>query len=428
MARIGDGIASPHSARIYSERIAELSTREAYYGLPGNVYSDAAIYDCDMAAIWREGWVFVGHTCQLAQPGDYLTLQVDHDPILVARGDDGQIRAFHNVCSHRGTLLCAEASGHANRWVCPYHQWVYDTRGRLATCRGMGASIDKGELGLRPITVRQLAGFVFVSLSSQPADFDLAAQAMRGHIQPQGLEHAKVAACVDYVVRANWKLVWENNRECYHCNANHPQYIRANYDHFNEDDADDVTLRRMADALERHQSKWQSSDWSASHHQTGMATFPDAHQGLWYAANRTVLAEGYVSESMDGNRVAPLMGDYTEPDVGTLRVRTLPNMWNHSSCDHAVTTRLLPAGPEKTHIQVTWMVHADAVEGRDYQLHNLMPFWQLTSEQDWELCERVQQGVRSSGYRPGPLSRHKEYNVESFLVWYVQSLRQYAGG
>ena len=153
-----------------------------------------------------------------------------------------------------------------------------------------------------------------------------------------------------------------------------------------------------------------------------MAPFPDPDRGIWYSANRTPLVEGYVSESMDGSQVAPLMGDYTDADVGTLRMRTMPNMWLHASCDHAVTTRLLPAGPQCTKVRVTWLVDEEAVEGRDYELDRLMPFWQLTSEQDWELCERVQRGVSSSRYVPGPLSKYKEYNVDAFIRWYLKEL------
>ena len=153
-----------------------------------------------------------------------------------------------------------------------------------------------------------------------------------------------------------------------------------------------------------------------------MTVFPDVANHIWYSANRTPLIEGYLSETMDGGVKAPLMGDYRAPDVGTLRMRSLPNFWNHSSCDHGVSTRLLPAGPQLTAIRVWWLVDAHAVEGRDYDLAQLMPFWQLTSEQDWVICERQQRGVNSSAYQPGPYSRPKEYNVESFVRWYLQSL------
>ena len=154
-----------------------------------------------------------------------------------------------------------------------------------------------------------------------------------------------------------------------------------------------------------------------------MASFPDPdHAEGWCGINRTIMVEGYVSETMDGQQVAPRMGDYRAADVGTLRMRTMPNMWNHSSCDHAVTTRLTPAGPEKTHARVVWLVDQNAEEGQDYQLDKLLPFWQLTSEQDWDLCGQAQQGVASRAYRPGPLSAYKERNVEAFISWYLKQL------
>jgi Rieske 2Fe-2S family protein len=125
---------------------------------------------------------------------------------------------------------------------------------------------------------------------------------------------------------------------------------------------------------------------------------------------------------MEGQQAAPLMGGYEDADVGTLRIRTMPNFWNHSSCDHAVSTRLLPAGPQQTKVRVLWLVDENAVEGSDYNLEDILPFWQLTSEQDWELCERAQRGANSSRYQPGPYSTYKEYNVDGFVRWYLQQL------
>jgi Rieske 2Fe-2S family protein len=267
-----------------------------------------------------------------------------------------------------------------------------------------------------------LEGLIFVSLSDEPPDFDEAADSIAQLARPQGFERAKVAKIVDYEIAANWKLVWENNRECYHCNVNHPQYIKANFDHYNRDDTSERTKVEIERAVARSDQKWAEAGLSVTHRQTGVALFPDADRDLWYAANRTSLVDGYLSESMDGRQVAPLMGDYTEPDVGTLRIRTMPNFWNHSSCDHAVSTRLLPAGPQRTLVQVTWLVDADAVEDQDYRLKDVMPFWQLTSEQDWKLCERAQRGINSSRYVPGPYSTFKEYNVDAFVRWYLTRL------
>ena len=156
--------------------------------------------------------------------------------------------------------------------------------------------------------------------------------------------------------------------------------------------------------------------------ETGLTEFPDPEHNIWYSANRTPLVDGYVSETMDGQQIAPLMGDYPDPDVGTLRVRMLPNFWNHSSCDHSVSTRLTPKGMYHTNIRMIWLVDEKAQEGKDYDLEKMLPFWLLTAEQDWEICTNQQRGVNSHAYTPGPLSTYKEYNLDRFLRWYLQQL------
>jgi Rieske 2Fe-2S family protein len=399
-----------------------IAARTPGYSLAGEFYSSDAVYRSELDRIWRRGWLFVGHTCEIPRAGDYLTFAVDADSLIVIRDDEGEINALWNVCRHRGTQICDEPHGKAGRLVCPYHQWTYARDGSLVSCRGMQEDVDKGQLGLLRAEARQVAGMIFVSLSENPPDFQAAAESLGPVVQPQGLERAKVAKIVDYDVAANWKIVWENNRECYHCNVNHPEYIKANFDHYNADDTSERIQARISDAVARSEEKWAAAGLAVSHHRTGMTEFPGPGPSGWFAANRTPLVEGFKSETLDGRQAAPLMGDYTDADVGTLRVRTLPNLWNHSSCDHAVSTRLLPAGRNRTAIRVTWLVDENAIEGRDYQLADLMPFWQLTSEQDWRLCEQVQIGVNSSRYLPGPLSTYKEYNVDAFLRWYLEQL------
>jgi Rieske 2Fe-2S family protein len=399
-----------------------VSLRKPGYTLPGEFYESELVYRAEISRIWRRGWLFAGHTCEVSTPGDYFTFAVGADSLIVIRDDGGEIHALWNVCRHRGTQLCDQPQGRVGRLVCPYHQWAYARDGELVSCRGMHDEVDKQELGLLRAHVRQVAGMIFVCLAEEPPDFESAAATLGAMIRPQGLNRAKVAKVVDYDVAANWKLVWENNRECYHCNVNHPQYIKANFDHYNADDINDSVQSRIEKVVARSEQKWAAAGLAVSHRHSGMTTFPGEGSNGWFAANRTPLVEGFHSETLDGRQVAPLMGDYTDADVGTLRVRTLPNMWNHSSCDHAVTTRLLPAGLHRTAVRVTWLVHQDAVEGRDYRLEDIMPFWQLTSEQDWALCEQAQKGVSSFGYRPGPYSQHKEYNVDAFVRWCLEQL------
>lgn len=129
-----------------------------------------------------------------------------------------------------------------------------------------------------------------------------------------------------------------------------------------------------------------------------------------------------------GDEVPGGLAEFLDPAGGqlwsphTFRVRILPTFWTHVSDDHAVTTQLLPAGPSSTRAVVSWLVHPDAVEGVDYRLDRLLPFWQLTSEQDWEICHRQQRGVRSAGYRPGPLSPSTEHNVANLHAWYLRQM------
>jgi Rieske 2Fe-2S family protein len=405
------------------DRIAALAAEyRPGWSLPGAFYWDEAVYRADLERIWRVGWLFVGHSCEIPKAGEYFTLGVGADSIAIVRGADGVIRGFHNVCRHRGSLVCTEAAGHANKLVCPYHQWTYGLDGKLLACRGMGDDFDKSQFSLKQLAVQEFEGLIYLSLAEKPWDTERAREVISGLARPQGFANAKVAKAVDYLVNANWKLVWENNRECYHCNVNHPQYIKANFDHYNSDDTT-PRIKAQIDAAVRRAAELPSVvDSAATRKDGGMTSFPDVDNNIWYSANRTPLVDGYVSESMDGKKIAPLMGAYGEYRCDTLRIRTLPNFWNHSSCDHAVSTRLLPVGPQLTAIRVWWLVDSQAVEGKDYELAKLMSFWQMTSEQDWEICERQQRGVNSSAYGPGPYSKYKEYNVDAFVRWYMKLL------
>ena len=184
-----------------------IASRRDGWSLPGEFYRRPDVYDAEMESIWRSQWVFAGHSCQLTSPGDFLVVPIHRDSVLVIRGEDGSLRAMHNVCRHRGTLLCSEEQGNVSRLVCPYHQWVYGTDGSLISCRGMQEDLEKADLGLKRVRMRTLQGMIFLCLSDRPPDFDRAGEAMAPLMEAQGLPSAKVAKIVDYEVEANWKLV-----------------------------------------------------------------------------------------------------------------------------------------------------------------------------------------------------------------------------
>ena len=402
---------------------ALLATRRDGHGLPRDFSQAEALYAAEMRRIWHGGWLFAGFAIELPNPGDYITMAVDSTPVLVLRGDDGQVRAFHNVCRHRGTQLCRADRGHVRTIVCPYHAWSYARSGELRTCNGMEEGLDKSQLGLQPLHVAEVTGLIYVSLAADPPDIAGLRSEFGAMGAPQGFERARIAHVVDVEVEANWKLVWENNRECLHCIPCHPQYVKSNFDVVDEQNVSAAMQQRIDSATARIDPKWLQPNPGVAHAQVGLATFPDPERGRWFTSNRSLLAEGFVTESLDGQRVAPLMGDYDSEEVGVLRMRSLPNFWLHASCDHAVAARMLPAGPRRTRMRGYWLVDANAKEGTDVQLERLLPFWSLTNEQDWNICKWQQKGVDSIGYLPGPLSQRFEANVDAFIRWYLGQMR-----
>ena len=399
---------------------AALAERRPGHGLPRAFALDHDIHARELDLIWRASWLFAGVSGQVREAGEFVCLTLAAgDSVIVVRGEDGELRALHNTCRHRGMPVCSEPAGRARRWVCPYHQWSYALDGRLLGCGG--EDLDAEEYGLRRAAVTEIGGLVFVWLGTSgvpPAPLQDAARELAAASSAQGIDRARVAHVIDYEVAANWKLVWENNRECWHCHTGHPEYVTANFDA-----APDTDHHRRAAAQRSAEHAAALAELAApadEHDRPGLYRFPAP--GRWWSANRTPLREGFVTESLDGQPVAPLMGDYTAYDVGTLRLRTVPNFWCHASADHAVLTRLLPAGPERTAIRVMWLVDEAARPGRDYDLDRLLPFWQLTSEQDWALCERNHAGVRNPAFVPGPYSPRREYNVLAFVDWYLARL------
>lgn len=388
--------------------MSELPTRSPGWSLPQAAYTDPDVFAADLDRVFAQHWLFAGHTAELDEPGRYLTVDVGRDRVIVVRGEGGALHAHHDVCAHRGSRVAPGRRGQVKAFVCPYHQWVYALDGSLRAARLMGECFATSAYRLAPVAVRETAGLVFVCLADRPSAFEPFADALEPRLGPHGLADARIAARYHYRVAANWKTLVENNRECYHCAGSHPEFSLSNFDvGINGDVRTNPRYERALATARAH--------WTAQGLPGDDVNFPG---GAPYRVARLPLRDGFLSETLDGRPLAPPMGTLSDPDVGSLRVISLPDLWAHANADYAVTTRLTPVDVGTTDVELCFLVARDVTVDEDA----LAAVWRATSEQDWELCEKNYAGIASRGYRPGPLSPVVEASVELFLDWYLTAL------
>jgi glycine betaine monooxygenase A len=388
-----------------------LEQRERLFSLPQPFYNGTDVFQAEMEGIFAKEWLFAGLTCEIPEQGNYITLEVGDNPITIVRDQQGNVQAYHNVCRHRGSKLCLSKQGKVAKLVCPYHQWTYELSGELIYAgQDMGEAFNTGDYPLHPVQCRTAGGYIFISLAENPPEIDGFLKDLESYLEPYDLDNAKVAVESTLIEQANWKLVIENNRECYHCNGSHPELLNTLLEW------DDTTDPRASEAFKTHVAQkvdaWESEN------------IPHAHvsHGNRNRLVRMPLIEGTVSMTIDGKQgCKKLMGRIKNPDLGSLRILHLPNSWNHAMGDHLVAFQVLPLGPQKTQVTTKWLVHKDAVEGVDYDVENLRRVWDATNKQDRTLAENNQRGINSMAYQPGPYSETYEFGVVNFLDWYSEA-------
>jgi len=400
-----------------------LARRRPGYSLEAPFYLSESILAADMEHIFGKHWIFVAVEPQIAEAGDYITVDFGNNSILIVRDDDMQVQAFHNVCRHRGSRLCASHRGSVGNIVCPYHQWTYDLSGKLLHAKHMGDDFDPSTSGLKPVHVRSLGGLIFICLAENPPeDFAQMAKEMTPYIAPHRLADCKVAAQVDIIEDCNWKLTMENNRECYHCVSNHPELTISLYEYgfgYKPDAQNAAGLQRFKDVTAANHARWESMGLPSAE----IDTLDDRITG--FRTQRLPIDRAGQSQTMNTEVASKkLLADFVDPALGGLSFWTQPNSWHHFMSDHIVSFSVLPISAGKTLVRTTWCVHKDAVEGVDYTVDNLTAVWNATNDQDRRLVEESQIGVANGAYEPGPYSPFTEGLVEKFCNWYVGRMRE----
>lgn len=395
-----------------------LEARDPNYSLPQPLYNDPFMFRADMEEIFEKEWLFVGMTSEIPTKGDYFTVEIGKNPVLLVRGTDGSVSAFHNSCRHRGSRVCTAHRGKVANLVCPYHQWTYNTNGNLLFAgTEMGEGFDLKSHGLKKAHCKTAGGFIFVCLgkTAPENDFDQFLETLEEYMEPYDVENTKLAAESTMYEQANWKLVIENNRECYHCSGNHPELLNSLLEW---DDTNDP--RAPQDFLDHYAR--QSAQWNAE-------GIPHEHQsygvGLRNRIVRMPLKQGVDVMTIDGEQACTkLLGRIKNRQLGSMRILHLPNSWNHMQSDHFIVFRVLPVSAQESIVTTKWFVHKEAIEGVDYDPARLRQVWDATNDQDRILGEENQRGINSVGYEPGPYSQTYEYGVINFLEWYSDTMRK----
>ncbi|MCJ8053115.1 aromatic ring-hydroxylating dioxygenase subunit alpha [Shinella curvata] len=393
---------------IRSDVLRKLKNRREGHSLEQAFYIDPDHYKLDMETIWYRDWLFIGHDCEIPKAGNYFTVQVGDYPVVITRDRSGTIRALHNSCRHRGSRVCTQHKGTSAKLVCPYHQWTYELDGSLLFARHMAEDFDRTQHSLKQIHCETLGGYIFICLADQAPDFSAFRSTAEPYLARHRLGETKIAFESTIIEKGNWKLVWENNRECYHCAANHPELCRT---YPEAPSATGVQGAKDDPVIAEH--------WARCEAKGLPSEFKISPTGQFRAA-RMPLIQDAESYTMSGARAVqrPLSNDVLESGIGTLLLFHYPTTWNHVLADHAITFRVLPLGPELTQVTTKWLVNKDAVEGVDYRLDELTHVWTETNDQDRQIVEENAFGIRSPAYQPGPYSPEDEGGVMQFVEWY----------
>lgn len=398
-----------------------LRRRKPGFTLEAPFYTSQAIFDLDVDVIFGRHWIYIGVEPDIAEPGDAMRVDLGRNSVIIVRDDDMGVRAFHNVCRHRGARLITEEKTTVGNLVCHYHSWTYRLDGTLVHAEHMGHDFDPSCRGLKPVHIRSLSGLLFVCLAeTPPGDFDAMAKVMEPYLAPHDIANTKVAHQEDLIEWGNWKLTMENNRECYHCAANHPELTVPLFAYgfgFAPEELDEAgraDAERYACMVDDNHRSWEERGYPSrtQEHLDDMVTgFRTERLPLDGAGEAHTLSTRVASKK--------LLGRLNDPKMGALHFWTQPNSWHHLMSDHIVTFSVLPLEPGKTLLRTKWLVHKDAVEGTDYSVPELTEVWRATNKQDGDLVGLCQRGAESRAYEPGPYSPHTEMLVERFSNWYV---------
>lgn len=363
--------------------------------LGGEFYTSDAVFAAERTRIFETSWICAARAADLPAPGQFKKVQIGRESVLVVRGRDGALRAFLNVCRHRGAQLCTEPEGQVRRTLrCPYHAWTYALDGKLVAAPNLaaltddsGVAIDRYRYGLVPVALREWLGYAWVCLADVPPSFEqtvVGEVTLRlgdaGAIDRYGVESLQLGHRIVYDVAANWKLIVENFMECYHCASIHPELV-------------DV-LPEFA---------------------RGMAAQSYVGHGAEFGSDVT----GFTVDGSAGFGTLPGLSDDQDRRYFAITVR--PSVFVNLVPDHIIFHRMYPLAADRTVVECDWLYAPDIVAA-GHDVSRSVELFHRVNQQDFEACERTQPAMSSRAYRHGGVLVPAEHHLAEFHQWVVSRL------
>lgn len=337
------------------------------------------MFEREQERIFARSWVAAGRQEQIASPGDYFLFELAGESLIVTRDAEDRVHAFFNVCRHRGTRLCTEAAGTLKKTIqCPYHAWTYGLDGSLLVARNMEGveDFDRAEYPLREARVADFEGFIFICIDEAASSAAQTFAPLDGRFTAWRLPELRAAKRIAYEVAANWKLIFQNYSECYHCPVIHPQLEKLSPSNSGRNDFTEGPF---------------------------LGGFSRLHDG------KSLTTSG-------SSRRKPLVGGDERQRAYYYTI--FPSLLLSLHPDYAMAHYVIPLAHDRTRIVCEWLFGQHELHRPDFDAADVVEFWDLTNRQDWRVNELTQAGIGSRSYTPGPYAR-EEGLLHAFDRYYL---------
>ena len=335
--------------------------------LPARYYTDPNLFHDELERFYCQTWICAGRCDQVRTPGDYFLREVAGESVIITRERENSLRAFFNVCRHRGTRICSSAEGHfLGRIQCGYHGWTYALDGGLIGAPHVHEGFCREDYPLNRVAVDVWDGHIFINLGPEPAPLASQLEDLPQKFSRWRMAELRTHRRILYEVKANWKLIMVNYNECLHCPILHP------------------ALAAICDYL------------------SGDNDPP--HRG--YIGGSMEFQGGAKTMSKDGKlRRDTLPGLTADERSKVYYYAIFPNLLISLHPDYVMTHTLWPRAVDRTEVICEWHFHPNEMAKPNFEAEDAIEFWDMTNREDWSISELSQAGIKSRAYTPGPYSR-----------------------